>query len=57
VPVDLDDVEEYSPAMIGQTVQRLELQMREAAANYEFERAAELRDKIKVLRNREIGIG
>jgi excinuclease ABC subunit B len=56
VPVDLDDIEEYSPAMIGQTVQRLELQMREAAASYEFERAAELRDKIKVLRGRELGL-
>ncbi|HEV8485083.1 MAG TPA: excinuclease ABC subunit UvrB [Blastocatellia bacterium] len=57
VPLDLDDMEEYSPEKINQTVQRLELQMREAAAHYEFERAAELRDKIKVLKNREIGIG
>jgi excinuclease ABC subunit B len=56
VPVDLAEIEEYSPAMIGQTVQRLELQMREAAAQYEFERAAELRDKIKVLRSRELDV-
>ncbi len=57
VPLDLDDIEEYSPEKINQTVQRLEMQMREAAAHYEFERAAELRDKIKVLKNREMGIG
>ena len=54
VPLNLDEVEEYSPEKIGETIERLEFQMRAAAAKYEFERAAELRDKIKYLRNREL---
>ena len=54
VPLNLDDVEEYSPDKIGETIERLEFEMRSAAAKYEFERAAELRDKIKYLRNREL---
>ncbi len=54
VPLNLDDVEEYSPDKLGETIQRLEFEMRSAAAKYEFERAAELRDKIKYLRNREL---
>ena len=54
VPLNLDDVEEYSPDKIGETIDRLEFEMRSAAAKYEFERAAELRDKIKYLRNREL---
>jgi excinuclease ABC subunit B len=56
VPLNLDDVEEYSPDKIGETITRLEGQMRSAAAKFEFERAAELRDKIKYLRNRELGM-
>jgi excinuclease ABC subunit B len=54
VPLNLDEVEEYSPEKIGETIERLEFEMRAAAAKYEFERAAELRDKIKYLRNREL---
>jgi len=54
VPINLDEVEEYSPEKIGETIERLEFEMRSAAAKYEFERAAELRDKIKYLRNREL---
>jgi excinuclease ABC subunit B len=57
IPVDLDEIEQYSPQNLGKTVQQLEFQMREAAAHYEFERAAELRDKIKVLKDRELSIG
>lgn len=54
VPINLDDVEEYSPDNIAETVARLEAEMRSAAAKYEFERAAELRDKMKYLRNRQL---
>jgi excinuclease ABC subunit B len=54
VPLNLDEVEEYSPDKIGETIAQLEASMRAAAAKYEFERAAELRDKIKYLRTREI---
>ncbi len=35
----------------------LEREMREAAANLDFERAAELRDRIKGLKRRELGFG
>jgi excinuclease ABC subunit B len=54
VHLDLDAIEEYSPERLGGTIKRLEVEMREAAANYEFEKAAELRDKLKHLREREI---
>ncbi|HET9531399.1 MAG TPA: excinuclease ABC subunit UvrB [Blastocatellia bacterium] len=56
VPVDLDQVEEYSPENLAETISRLETEMRAAAARYEFERAAELRDKIKYLRSRELEV-
>jgi excinuclease ABC subunit B len=35
----------------------LEREMREAAGNLEFERAAEIRDKVKKLRQRDLGMG
>ncbi|HYP27692.1 MAG TPA: excinuclease ABC subunit UvrB [Blastocatellia bacterium] len=54
VPLDLDQIEDYTPENIRETITRLELEMRGAASRFEFERAAELRDKIKYLRGREI---
>jgi excinuclease ABC subunit B len=54
VPLNLDEVEQYSRENIKETIAQLESSMRAAAARYEFERAAELRDKIKYLRGREI---
>src|SRR6266498_535204 len=54
VPTELDDSEDYSPANIEATITRLEVEMRGAAKRFEFERAAELRDRIKVLREREL---
>ncbi|MGE0128375.1 MAG: excinuclease ABC subunit UvrB [Blastocatellales bacterium] len=56
VPVNLEDFEEYSPEKLAETVARLDQEMREAARKFEFERAAELRDKIKYLRERELEI-
>jgi excinuclease ABC subunit B len=35
-------------------VAELETRMREAARNFEFEKAAELRDRIKALKNKEL---
>jgi excinuclease ABC subunit B len=54
VPLDLDNLEEYSKGNIKETLARLEQEMRLAAKAMEFERAAELRDRIKYLREREL---
>jgi excinuclease ABC subunit B len=54
VPLELDRIEDYSPANIEATITRLQHEMRAAAKNLEFERAAELRDRIKYLRDREL---
>ncbi|QQS33706.1 MAG: excinuclease ABC subunit UvrB [Acidobacteriota bacterium] len=54
VPLDLDAVEDYSPKQLKQTIEQLEADMRAAAREMKFERAAELRDKLKYLRDREL---
>jgi excinuclease ABC subunit B len=54
VPLDLEEYEEYAPDKISATIVRMESEMREAAKRFEFERAAELRDRIKYLREREL---
>jgi excinuclease ABC subunit B len=56
VPVNLEDFEEYSPEKLAETIARLDQEMRDAARKFEFERAAELRDKIKYLRERELEV-
>ena len=56
VPSDVDEIEDYSPANLEATITRLEVEMRAAAKRFEFERAAELRDRIKVLRERELQV-
>ncbi|HLL77483.1 MAG TPA: excinuclease ABC subunit UvrB [Pyrinomonadaceae bacterium] len=54
VPLDLEAIEEYSKGNLRETIARLEGEMRVAAKAMEFERAAELRDRIKYLREREL---
>jgi excinuclease ABC subunit B len=54
VPLELEEMEEYTAANIDATISRLDAEMRAAAKRFEFERAAELRDRIKVLREREL---
>jgi excinuclease ABC subunit B len=54
VPLDLDAFEEYSPKQLKETIQQLEAEMRAAAKDMRFERAAELRDRLKYLRDREL---
>jgi excinuclease ABC subunit B len=56
VPTEVEEIEDYSPANIEATIERLELEMRGAAKRFEFEHAAELRDRIKVLRERELQV-
>ena len=48
---------EVEPGNIEMTVDRLEAQMLEAASNMEFERAAELRDRMKELQGRMLMTG
>jgi excinuclease ABC subunit B len=55
-PSEIDEIEDYSPANIEATIARFEVEMRAAAKRFEFERAAELRDRIKVLRERELQV-
>ena len=54
VPLNLDAYEEYSPKQLKETITQIEADMRFAAREMKFERAAELRDKLKYLREREI---
>ena len=54
VPTEIDDMEDYAPGHLEATIARLEVEMRGAAKRFEFERAAELRDRIKVLRARQL---
>jgi excinuclease ABC subunit B len=54
VPINLDEYSDYTRANIKETIARMEAEMREAAKRFEFERAAEVRDRIKYLREREL---
>ncbi|HLM00476.1 MAG TPA: excinuclease ABC subunit UvrB [Pyrinomonadaceae bacterium] len=54
VPLNLDAFEEYSPKQLKETIAGLEQEMRQAARDMKFEHAAELRDKLKYLRDREL---
>jgi len=56
VPLELEEIEGYSPQQIDETIARLEFEMREHAKRFEFEKAAELRDRIKYLRARELQV-
>jgi len=56
VPINLEAYDEYSPEKLAETIVQLEHDMRGAAKNLQFERAAELRDKIKYLRARELEV-
>lgn len=57
VPLNLDALDEYNVTNIHETIGRFESEMREAAKQLNFERAAELRDKLKYLRERELQLG
>jgi excinuclease ABC subunit B len=54
VPLELEKFEEYSPKQLKATIQQLEHEMRQAAKDMKFEQAAEIRDRIKYLRDREM---
>jgi len=54
IPLELDKFDEYSPKQLKETIATLEMEMRQAAKDMKFEHAAEVRDRIKYLREREV---
>ncbi|MGH7771220.1 MAG: excinuclease ABC subunit UvrB [Candidatus Binatia bacterium] len=56
VPVVAEKGEKYVTDAIPRLVQQLKKEMKRAADNLEFEKAAELRDRIRELEEREIGL-
>jgi excinuclease ABC subunit B len=56
VPLKEDDQELVTGDDLTRLITNLEQQMREAAKQFEFERAAQLRDRIKSLREKEAGL-
>ncbi|HXZ12655.1 MAG TPA: excinuclease ABC subunit UvrB [Candidatus Sulfotelmatobacter sp.] len=57
IPADDAVIGEISTEeQLQQAIAQLETQMREAAKNFEFERAAALRDKIRALKQRDLGL-
>ncbi|HWF37863.1 MAG TPA: excinuclease ABC subunit UvrB [Candidatus Acidoferrales bacterium] len=57
VPADESAVGDISnEEQLQKAIVLLEAQMREAAKNFEFERAASLRDKIRALKQRDLGV-
>jgi excinuclease ABC subunit B len=55
VPVETADDEAVTGDQLRDLIQNLEIQMREAAKQFEFEKAAQLRDRIKGLKERATG--
>jgi excinuclease ABC subunit B len=57
VPLNLDAFDEYSPKQLKETISQLEQDMRQAAKNMKFEQAAEIRDRLKYLCDRQVQLG
>jgi len=56
VPLEETEFEQFqSEAQLREVIQKLEEQMREAARRFEFERAAQLRDRLRALKQKDIG--
>ncbi|MBI4470233.1 MAG: excinuclease ABC subunit UvrB [Acidobacteria bacterium] len=56
VPLETGEEEEYTPERLEQALKQLEAEMRQAAKAMEFERAAELRDRMRGLRARYLEV-
>jgi excinuclease ABC subunit B len=56
VPLELDSADPSTPDELEALIGALENQMREAAKQFEFEKAARLRDRIKILKEKETGV-
>ena len=58
LPLVAEEEEEYrTPAQLRKEIARLKAEMLKAAKELEFEKAAELRDRMLVLEKRELGVG
>src|SRR6202051_5073039 len=53
---DFADAAITSEAKLGEVIAQVEVQMRDAAKKFEFERAAALRDRIRTLKQRDISV-
>ena len=56
IPLELDAYDDYTPAKIKETIVQLEGEMRQAAKDMKFEQAAEVRDRIKYLKERSLTV-
>jgi excinuclease ABC subunit B len=56
VPMAADEGAEYRPEQLPEIVAALEEEMRQAAAQLEFEKAAQLRDRILALKDLQLGL-
>ncbi|HSK29298.1 MAG TPA: UvrB/UvrC motif-containing protein, partial [Candidatus Limnocylindria bacterium] len=56
VPLAADKPASYRPAELPRMIRKLQKEMKQAAERLEFERAAELRDQIRELENRELSL-
>jgi excinuclease ABC subunit B len=56
VPMEIPEEEPASADQLEELIQNLETQMREAAKQFEFEKAAQLRDRVKALKAKEAGL-
>src|SRR5262249_23964038 len=55
VPAEpIEEIESTEPEKIAEVIEKLEAEMREAAKKFEFERAAQLRDKARALRAKHL---
>lgn len=54
IPLELEKYEEYSPNQLKEMITGLEQEMRQAAKDMKFEQAAEIRDRVKYLRERQV---
>jgi excinuclease ABC subunit B len=56
VPEEIEEEELASPDQLERLIASLERQMHEAAKQFEFEKAAQLRDRIKALKDKEASV-
>jgi len=56
VPLVQEKEESYGPKETTRLIERLRKEMKQAAGNLEFERAASLRDRIRQIEERELGL-